>query len=128
MSIPNLELDLKNSSEILAKCKASDAYTQNVYAALCNTQWQKHELFPLIKGYLWNCTWRRAGRIASELRGEGDYMDYYCSGMGGFELSYDVEQAAAWMTEHQYIAEALITDEVRADLAGLDWHPVSDDE
>jgi hypothetical protein len=126
LSIPNLELDLKDSLEIIAKCKASAAYAQNIYAALCNTQWQKHELFPLIKGYLWSCSWRRAGRIASELRGEGDYMDYYCSGMGGFNLEYDAEEEAAWMAEHQYVPEAEITDEVRADIARLDWHPVSD--
>ena len=120
----DLELDLKNSLEIVAKCRTSEAYTQNLYAALCNMQWQKNEMFPIIKGDLWHCSWRYAGGIAAELRGEGDYLNYYCSGMGGFNLSYDAEEAAAWMAEHQYVPESEVTDEIRADFAKLGWHPV----
>jgi hypothetical protein len=121
---PDLELDLKNSAEIVAKCRASDAYAQNLYAALCNMQWQKNEMFPVIKGELWHCSWRYAGRIAAELRGEGDYLDFYCSGMGGFDLEYDPEKAAAWMVDHQYVPEAEVTDEIRTDFAKLGWYPV----
>ena len=128
MNNPDLEQDLKNSAEIVAKCRASDAYAQNLYAALCNMQWQKNEMFPVIKGEMWHCSWRYAGRIAAELRGEGDYLDFYCSGMGGFLLEYDAEKAAAWMVDHQYVPEAEVTDEIRTDFAKLGWYPVPYDD
>jgi hypothetical protein len=125
---PDLELDLKNCAEIVAKCKSSKAYAQNLYAALCNMQWQRKEVIPILKGDLWHCSWRYAGGLAAELRGEGDYLDYYCSGMGGFDLEYDAEKAAAWMVEHQYVPESEVTDAIRADLANLGWYPVPYDD
>jgi hypothetical protein len=125
---PDLELDLKNCAEIVAKCKSSKAYAQNLYAALCNMQWQRKEVIPILKGDLWHCSWRYAGGLAAELRGEGDYLDYYCSGMGGFDLDYDAEKAASWMVKHQYVPESEVTDEIRSDLANLGWYPVPYDD
>jgi hypothetical protein len=48
--------------------------------------------------------------------------------MGGFDLEYDAEKAAAWMVEHQYVPESEVTDEIRSDLANLGWYPVPYDD
>ena len=100
--------------------KIKDArYAQNLYAALCNMQWQKTEVFPILKDELWSCTWRSSGGIIAELRDCGeDYMDWYCSGMGGLSDYHDSGEFDG------YVSESTVTDEIRADLASLGWHPV----
>jgi hypothetical protein len=97
---PNLELDLFNSSWIVDKCKYSDIYSQNLYAALCNNRfiYDKEE---------WTCSWRFAASIVADLRNYGeDYLDWYCSGMGNKE---------------GFVAESIVTDEIRLDLIKLGW-------
>ena len=108
----DLYFDLKNSDTIQSKCLESDSYAQNIYAALCNMQWQKAEVFTILKDETWSCTWRYAAQIASELRGGDNYMDYYCSGM--------LDEAE----DLGYVPESDVTDEIRNDLAQLEWHPV----
>ncbi len=39
-----------------------------------NTTWRKDATSPV-----WHCSWRYAGGIVAGLRGEGDYLDWYCS-------------------------------------------------
>ena len=118
----DMEQDMANSAMILAKVQR-DSYAQNLYAALCNMQWQKSEVWPVLKNDLWSCTWRSAGGIVAELRGEGDYLDWYCSGMGG-GIGYDTEEDIRHMERYGYVSESTVTDEIRADLASLGWHPV----
>lgn len=113
----NLEEDMKNSKMILEKVK-QDHYAQHLYAAMCNMQWQKSEMWPVLTGDKWSCTWRSSGGIVAELRGEGDYLDWYCSGMGGMSDWRDTEQY------NNYVSEGSVTDEIRADLGSLGWHPV----
>jgi hypothetical protein len=108
--------DMTRSPMILAKVK-QDRYAQNLYAALCNMRWQKSEVWPVLKNDLWSCSWRSAGGIVAELQGQGDYMDWYCSGMGGLS-DYHAEVNA------DYVPESCVTDEIRLDLASLGWHPV----
>ena len=99
MREPNLEDDLKNSDIITDKCKHSEIYSQNLYAALCNNRF-------FYGNDEWTCSWRYAGAIVSEINGGNDYMDYYCSGItdiGGF------------------VGEGFVTDEVRTDLLKLGW-------
>ena len=80
----NLEYDLRSTKWICDKAKASESYAQNIYAAMCNQSWQRNDVWPLLKGETYSCSWRYAGGIIADMREEGDYMDWYCSGMGGF--------------------------------------------
>lgn len=110
---------------ILEKVK-KDSYAQNLYAAMCNMQWQRTEVFPILKEEMWHCSWRVSGGIVADLRGEGDYLDWYCSGMGGFSMLADEtgEETARWIKEKGYVAESVVTEEIKQDLASLGWHPV----
>ena len=111
----DLEQDLKNSKMILAKVQ-NERYAQNLYAAMCNMRWQKSEVWPVLKDELWSCTWRYAGGIVAELQGKGDYLNWYCSGIRDDES----------LTE--FVSESQVTDEIKADLASLGWHPVPWDD
>jgi hypothetical protein len=126
----NLEYDLRSTQWICNKAKASDAYAQNIYAALCNQDWQKNEVWPLLKGEHWGCSWRYAGGIVADMREEGDYIDWYCSGIRGgaseAELAdMDAEQRAQyqWMQDN-FVGEGHVTDEIREDFFKLGWIPV----
>ena len=79
---PDLENDLYHCSWMPRRVEHDD-YAQLLYAALCNNRFQKQEVWPVLKGDTWSCTWRSAGTIVAELRGEGDYMDWYLSGNEG---------------------------------------------
>lgn len=103
----DLEYDLRTCDWIAEKCK-SDVYAQNLYAALCNNEFKKNELWPLLKDQRWSCTWRYAGGIIADIRQEGDYIDWHCSGIRD---NYDCG----------YVAESVVTDEIREDLNRLGW-------
>ena len=106
----DLEQDLHNSEWIVAKARASEVYAQNIYAALCNTQWQKIDVMPILKDEWWHCSWRYAGGIVSDMQGKGDYIDWYCSGI---------------MTEGEstsgYVTESTVTEEIESDFKELGW-------
>jgi hypothetical protein len=123
MCSPNdsLEYVLLSSAEIVQKCE-DDAYAQNLYAALCNTEWQRTEVISILKGDEWSCSWRRAGGIVANLQGKGDYMDWYCSGIR--DIDYNDEINAEW-DERQYVSEGIVTNEIKADLAKLGWHRIN---
>ena len=104
----NLEYDLRSTDWIVEKCK-NDVYAQNVYAALCNMQWQRTEVFPILKEERWGCTWRYAGGVVADIKGKGDYINWYCSGIGASD---------------GYVSEGIVTDEIKEDFARLGWHPV----
>jgi len=116
----NLEYDLRSTEWICAKAKANDAYAQNIYAALCNQDWQKNEVWPLLKGEHWGCSWRYAGGIVADMREQGDYIDWYCSGIRG-EQGIDYEPPLA------FVSESTVTEEIREDFFKLGWIPVDDD-
>ena len=113
----DLEFELKASALIVEKCK-TDRYAQNLYAALCNMEWQPTEVFPILKEELWYCSWRSAGRIVAEIRGEGDYLSWYCSGIGEGLGNGDPDGTKG------YVSEAVVTHEIKTDLKTLGWHPV----
>lgn len=117
----NLERDLNECEWIKKKIAISDAYAQNLYAALCNTIWSKNSFIPTLTGENeWSCSWRYAGGIIAELKGYGDYMDWYCSGMGSL-ATYDIEAGERYMEEMKYVPESIITMEIAEDLAALGW-------
>jgi hypothetical protein len=133
---PNLEHDLKTSDQI--RTKARDlVYVQHLYAALCNNQFQRRDFWPVLSDQKWSCSWRYAGGIAADLLGKGDYIDWYCSGIGlqrpfdnadqldsvDLEL-LDAAQLLEYQLAQQYVEEGTITEEVAADLAALNWYSV----
>ena len=117
--------DMASADWFVAKVKASDTYAQNLYAAMCNMQWQKLDTFPILKRELWAVTWRSAGGIVAELQGNGDYLTWYCSGMGGGNFIQDDYED---LIHKGYVQESVVTDEIREDLHKLGWHPVPYDE
>jgi len=125
----NLEYDLRSTEWICDKAKSRDAYAQNVYAALCNQSWQKNDVWPLLAGQTYSCSWRYAGGIVADIVEHGDYIDWYCSGIKG-ELT---EQQIASALEQgmdivNYVGEGYITDEILKDFFKLGWIPAKETE
>ena len=116
----NLEYDLRSTKWVCDKAKASEAYAQNIYAALCNQDWQKNEVWPLLKGETYSCSWRYAGGIVADMREEGDYINWYCSGIRG-------EQGIDYEPPLTFVSEGTVTDEIREDFFKLGWIPVNDE-
>ena len=124
----NLEFDLRVTDWIIAKVRDSRAYAQNLYAALCNNQFQKQEVWPILKDQVWSCSWRYAGGIVADMRGRGDYIDWYCSGIRDatpMEQSewnmLSQEQQEFHLESLAYVGESTVTDDIREDLARLGW-------
>ena len=118
----NMEYDLRTCTPILKKVRSSDSYAQNLYAAMCNMQFQKLDVIPILKDELWSCSWRHAGGIVANMRMQGDYIDWYCSGMGEGLGNGDPEGTKG------YIPEGVVTDEIKEDLKQLGWVPVEWDK
>ena len=123
----NLEYDLLSTSWVLEKARGDRVYAQHIYAALCNTEWQRTEVWPILKNERWSCSWRHAGGIIADMVEEGDYIDWYCSGIRGEGPD---EEWLAKATEEQlidlkngqaHVGEGCVTDEVRADFLKLGW-------
>ena len=111
----NLEYDLRSTDWILDKARASDVYAQNIYAALCNNDFQRNDVMPILKNETWSCSWRHAGGVVADMIGKGDYMDWYCSG---------APDRSAMSVENYiqgYVKESAVTDEVLEDLFKLGW-------
>jgi hypothetical protein len=114
----NMEYDLLTTDWILEKVRASEAYAQNLYAAMCNNDFIPIEVIPILrqdpeKDY-WSASWRYAGGIVADMRQEGDYIDWYCSGIRGDGESANPEY-------EKFVGEGCITDEIRNDLQRLGW-------
>lgn len=123
----NLEYDLRSTAWICDKARASSSYAQNLYAALCNRDFQRLDVLPILTDKRWSCSWRYAGGIIAHMREHGDYMDWYCSGIQAFVHDADIEnltdeQKASYLESLRFISEGVVTDEIRADLRVLNWH------
>jgi hypothetical protein len=123
----NMEYDLRATDWIVAKARASETYAQNLYAAMCNNDFQKNAVWQQLKNQTWSCSWRYAGGIVADMRGEGDYMDWYCSGIRGgisgselAEMTVEQQERYHWY-EKNFVSESVVTDEIRADLFKLGW-------
>ena len=132
----NMEYDLRTTDWIVQKTKQSESYAQNLYAAMCNNDFQKiaeytpEGVVKTLSGNLpkWSCSWRYAGGIVADMREEGDYIDWYCSGIR--DAGFTDEETATELTEEQqrrkeildrYVSEMVVTDEIREDLKRLGW-------
>ena len=117
-----LDIDVSLCDWIVAKIREDDAYAQNFYAAMCNQEWQKQDAWEILRDHTWSVSWRTAGAIVADIRGSGDYLDWYCSGMMTGHPSDGVETLA----ESQYVREGMVTEEIQQDLAQIGWYPVVD--
>ena len=122
----NMEFDLRSTDWILAKVRASDNYAQNLYAAMCNMQFQKIEPWPILKNERWSASWRSAGGIIADMQEKGDYIDWYCSGIGSAEDGYGLShnKPASDSDGRSYVPEGVVTEEIDNDLRKLGWMPV----
>jgi hypothetical protein len=130
----NLEFDLRTSQKIIEKCK-DPVYAQHIYAALCNNDFQKNDVYPILADKRWSCSWRHAGGVVSDIREEGDYIDWYCSGIRNKDDVDDHEfnemtegEKAHYLQIKAYVPESVVTDEVRQDLFEMGWVVLGDKE
>lgn len=132
--VDNMEYDLRSTQWICDKAKASEAYAQNLYAAICNNEFVKNDVWPILTDKRWSASWRSAGGIVANMVEKGDYIDWYCSGIRG-DLSDEEyndmtkEQQERYLyTKTKFVGESVVTDEIREDLLKLGWLVATDDE
>ena len=130
----NMEYDLRSTSWICDKVKEDDVYAQNLYASMCNNNFQRNDMMPILKGQTWSCSWRSAGGIVADMREQGDYIDWYCSGIrdaSPFEQSewdnLTLEEQQRYKETEAYVSESVVTDEIRSDLKKLGWLVLNQD-
>lgn len=128
----NLEYDLRSTDWILEKVRNDDIYAQHLYAAICNNDFQRIDVWPILKNEKWSASWRYAGGIIADMQQKGDYIDWYCSGI----INECSEEELAEMTDEQkdnykkiqaHVPESFVTDEIREDLRKLGWNVIQDD-
>ena len=117
----NLEYDLRSCDWIIAKVRGNESYAQNLYAAMCNRNFRQNQVWPQLKNQTWSCSWRYAGGIVADMRGQGDYIDWYCSGIRG---DVGIEGPDPFP---DYVSEGHVTDQIRQDLFSLGWLVLDDD-
>ena len=95
VDVPDLECDLVRSDRVRSLVRSEPSATL-LYSALCNTLWRH-------KGAStdWYHSWRHAGSVVASLRGEGCYLDWYCS-----------------------MSEGLMDEQVLAEIGVLGWNLV----
>ena len=111
----DLEQDIRTCAWMMQKVRDRENYAQNLYAAMCNNIFQKNEVWPRLKDEYWSCSWRSAGGLIARLRNSGDYMNWYCSGIGGGLGNGDETGIKG------YVPESEVTDEIRQDLFAIGW-------
>jgi hypothetical protein len=107
----NLEWDLRTTGWILEKIRNSDVYAQNLYAALCNNDFQKRDVMPILTNKTCSYSWRYAGGIIADMQQKGDYIDWYCSGI-----------RESGMPDEGFVGEGTVTEEIEQDLLKLGWN------
>jgi hypothetical protein len=122
----NMEFDLRSTAWILEKVRASDNYAQNLYAAMCNMQFQKIDVWPILKNERWSASWRHSGGIIADMQEKGDYIDWYCSGIGNKEAGFGLDgyEPTTDPEGRDYVPEGVVTEEINSDLRKLGWIPV----
>ena len=130
----NMEYNLRSTQWIIDKVKSDDVYAQHLYAAMCNNEFTKNDVWPILTGKRWSCSWRSAGGIIADMREEGDYIDWYCSGIRDSKILDDDEFSALTKEQQEYymqgkafVPESCVTDEIREDLLKLGWIVVDEE-
>ena len=124
----NMEYDLRSTQWIIDKTKADDVYAQHLYASMCNNDFTKNDVWPILTEKKWSCSWRHAGGIIADMQEKGDYIDWYCSGIRDNKILDDdefqaltKEQQESYIQCKKYVPESCVTDEIREDLLKLGW-------
>lgn len=117
---PDMEEDMYLSEWFRTKVRKNEHFAQNLYAAMCNNDFQKLEVVPILTEQTWSCSWRGAGGVVSRIRKEGDYMNWYCSGI----QDHSSDQEDTYYIQNKYVPEGTITEEIREDLQKLGWIPI----
>jgi len=119
----NMEYDLRSTDWILEKVRNNDNYAQNLYAAMCNNEFIKREMWPILKDQRWSCSWRHSGGIIADMQEKGDYIDWYCSGIGNKESGFGLDgyEPTPDPDGRDYVPESVVTEEIENDLYTLGW-------
>lgn len=126
----NLEYDLRTSPYICEKAKKHEYYAQNLYAALCNNDFIKNDIWELLtEKNQWHCSWRYAGGIVADILEQGDYIDWYCSGIRDtssvsneqYNQMTKEQQERYLYIQNKFVREGEVTDEIKSDLFKLGW-------
>lgn len=123
----NMEYDMRTSKVMVEKAQSREEYAQNLYAAMCNNDFIKNEVWPLLTEQTWSASWRSAGGIVANMVGEGDYIDWYCSGIKSDWSDEDFRNASKeeqeryiWM-KNNFVSEGTVTEEIKQDLFNIGW-------
>lgn len=104
--------DIIANKKMLKKIRNNELYAQNLYAGLCNNVFQKSSGY----GVDWHRSWRFIASTIATLRNQGDYLDFYCTGIS--ELPED----DLMQKSHKcYVRESVLTEEILSDLQSLGW-------
>ena len=131
----NLEYDLLTTDWILEKVRTQEYYAQNMYAAMCNNQFQRNDVWPILSEQKWSCSWRHAGGVIADMLGKGDYIDWYCSGINGDQdemtqgewENLTPEQQTRYKDSLLFVRESVVTEEIENDLFELGWLVIKED-
>jgi hypothetical protein len=132
----NLEYDLLTTDWILEKVRTQEYYAQNLYAAMCNNQFQRNDVWPILSEQKWSCSWRHAGGVIADMLGKGDYIDWYCSGINGDQdemtqgelENLTLEQQTRYKDSLLFVRESVVTEEIENDLFELGWLVIKEDD
>ena len=130
----NMEYDLRSTQWIIDKTKNDDVYAQHLYASMCNNDFTKNDVWPILTEKKWSCSWRHAGGIIADMQEKGDYIDWYCSGIRDSKILDDdefraltKEQQESYIQGKKFVPESCVTDEIREDLLKLGWIVVDEE-
>ena len=100
---------------------------------MCNNDFTKNDVWPILTEKKWSCSWRHAGGIIADMQEKGDYIDWYCSGITDNKILDDdefralnKEQQESYIQSKKFVPESVVTDEIRQDLLKLGWIVIDD--
>lgn len=117
--VESLERDLETTEWILGKVRSDNIYAQNLYAALCNNDFTPNKVWDILTDRRCSFSWRHSGQVIADMVGEGDYGDWYCTGV--FAYTWDNVTMALNLAVYITVPEGYVTCEVREDLLKLGW-------
>lgn len=106
----NLERDVRTTIWVVDKIRRQETYAQNFYAALCNNRYQPIDVWGILKNINWDCSWRYAADMISDIRQDESYNNWYGSGSGFTGTDFA-----------GFVQESYVTEEIEADLNTIGW-------
>ena len=106
----NLERDIRGTDWIITKVRKREIYAQNLFAALCNNSYVPKDVWGILKNITWDCNWRYAADLVSEIREDESYIDWYCSGTGFRGIDFA-----------GFVEESYVTEEIETDFGQIGW-------